>query len=359
MKNFKIRIKSTVAALPFIGFAILLSSCGSGSSSSTNSTIPLADEVVGLSLQGPLAGKKAYKLDSNINIPNCWNDSVNWTGSELYYGLSSASFTKLLAGQGLVRDMACVLPRVQTNNDYFDIYRAKLENGVWQTYYQHIDDINSDAGASVSGTTMAYTVYNPSGDWDIFLTTQISQDAWNTPVAFERNSTCLEDNAHVYANGTKIIFESTRLDSAGSTCDSNSENHTLWFSEKTGSSWSTPTLIPGDPNVGNKNTQPWVDETNGYLYWTSDTECACIRRIAWVNDAPVGSYETVITPDILSLSNGTADGKIVFVGEYSQSNDYAFISCAKATDSGDGTDPDLFMGKWSIDVDLCVIPLQK
>ena len=254
--------------------------------------------------------------------------------------------------------MACSLPRVQTNDDYFDIYRAKLENGAWKTFYQNIDDTNSDAGASVSGSTMAYTIYNPSGDWEIYLTEKISDNAWNTPVAFERNSSCLEDNAHIYANGTKIIFESTRLDSLGSTCDSNSENHTLWFSEKTASSWSAPILIPGDPNVGDKNTQPWVDEANGYLYWTSDTECACIRRIAWVNDATVGSYETVITPDILSLFMGTADGKIVFVGEYSQSNDYAFISCAKATESVGGTDTDLYMGKWSMDVDLCVIPLE-
>ena len=366
MKKLYILIAPTITALAFVGVAVLVSGCGSSSSNSPNTNndqslvIPLGDEVVGLSLTGPLSGKKAYKLDSRINIPNCWNDSVNWVGSELYFGLSSASFTKLLAGQGLVRDMACSLPRDQGIDDYFDIYRAKLENGVWQTFYQNIDDINSDAGASVSGTTMAYTVYNPSGDWEIFLTEQISEDVWNTPVAFERNSTCLEDNAHVYANGTKIIFESTRLDSSGSTCDSNAENHTLWFSEKTGSAWSAPTLITGDPNEGKKNTQPWVDETNGYLYWTSDTECACIRRIAWVNDATVGSFETVITPDILSLfsSTETADGKIVFVGEYSQSDKYAFVSCAQATDSGVVNDPDFYLGKWSMDVDLCVIPLE-
>ena len=203
---------------------------------------------------------------------------------------------------------------------------------------------------------MAYTVYKSSGDWDIFLKERIAENVWSNPVAFERNSACPEDNAQVYANGTKIIFESTRLDSLGNSCNTDSNKKTLWFSKKTGSSWSVPTLIPGDPNVGDKNTQPWVDEANGYLYWTADTECACIRRIAWVNDAPAGNFETVITPSVQALSQGTADGKIVFVGEYSQSDQYAFFACAKATNSGDGTDSNLYKGKWSIDVDLCVIP---
>ena len=363
MKKFHRLSAFALFAIPIVGVAFVIGSCSSSSNATISSvdqssTIPLGEEVVGLTLAGPLSGKKAYKLDSNINIPNCWKDSVNWAGTELYYGISSASFTKLLAGQGLVRDSACALPRVQVNDDYFDIYKAVLTDGEWQIYYQNIDEVNTEAGASVSGSTMVYTIYNPSGNWDLFLTEKISDNAWNTSVAFERNSLCQEDNAQVYANGSKIIFESTRLDSAGNTCDSNTDHHSLWFSEKTGSSWSEPSLIPGDPNLGDKNTQPWVDEANGYLYWTSDTECACVRRIAWVNDAPVGSYETVITPDIVSLINGTADGKIVFVGEYSQSDKYAFVSCAQATESGDGTDPDLYQGKWMIDIDLCVIPLE-
>lgn len=351
-------ISSAKALIGCFWFSLLISGCSGGSNSGDNqhTKIPLGAEVLGLTLAGPLTGKTVYKLDGDINIPNCWNDSVTWTGSALYYGLSSASFTKLLAGQGLTYEPTCLLPRIQVNDDFFDIYRAALVNGAWQVFYQNIDPINSDAGASVSGSTMAYTIYNPSGDWDIFLTEMSSENVWNTPVAFAENSTCREDNAQVYANGTKIIFESTRLDGLGNTCNADSEKRTLWFSKKTGPTWSTPTLIPGAPNLGDKNTQPWVDEPNGYLYWTADTECACIRRVPWVNDAPAGSYETVITPSIQALSLGTADGKIVFVGEYSHSDEYAFFACAKATDSGDGTDPDLFNGKWQVDVDLCVIP---
>ncbi len=344
----------------FIGIIFLITGCNATNSSSASSNqsivVPLGEAVVGLTLVGPLSGKKAYKLDNSINLPNCWNDSVIWTGSDLYYALSSASFTKLLAGQGLVNDPTCLLPRVQVNSDYFDIYRAKIVNGVWQTIYQNIDPINTEAGVSVSGSVMAYTVYNPNGNWEIFMTEMISENVWNTSIAFERNSLCPEDNANLYANGTKIVFESTRLDGIGSSCEADAEKKSLWLSKKTGETWSIPVLIPGDPNVGDKNTQPWVDEANGYLYWTSDTECACIRRVKWVNDTPIGNYETIVTPAVQTLSQGTADGKIVFVGEYSHSDEYAFFACAKATRSGDGTDSNLFNGKWDINIDLCVVP---
>ena len=365
MKKISSNIASVIKIITLAGVIILANGCDSSSSENKDSTdpgsppplvIPLGEEVSGVTLAGPISGKKAYKLDNNINLPNCWSDSANWTGSELYYGISRASFTKLAAGQGLVTDAACLLPRVQVNDDYFDIYKAKVINGVWQINYQNIDGINTEAGVSVSGSTMSYTIYEPSGNWDIYLTQQISDNVWDTPVAFEQNSACPEDNPQIYANGSKIIFESSRLDGAGGSCDADPENKSLWFSKLTGSTWSTPVLIPGDPNVGTKNTQPWIDEANGYLYWTADKECACIRRIKWVNDASVGNFETVLTPAIETLSQGTADGKIVFVGEYSHSDEYAFFACAQAAERGDGSDPDLLDGKWDIDLGLCVIP---
>ena len=319
-------------------------------------TIPLGPAVEGLTFGASLAGKPAYQLDSSINISNCWQDSAMWTGSSLYFGLGNANYSKLAAGQGLVRDADCLLPVAQRGADFFDIYRATIVDGAWVVTHQGIDSVNSNAGVSVSGGVMAYTVYNPSGNWDIFLAQNITDDIWNTAVPFERNSVCPEDNAQVYADGTKIIFESTRLDGEGSACDTDSEQKSLWFSEQINGNWSLPTLIAGDPNIGNKNTQPWVDEVNHYLYWSADTECGCIRRIAWEDDAPVGNYETIITPAVGALEQGIADGKIVFVGEYSHDDDYVFFACAKATESGDGTDPDLLNGKWQIDIDLCVLP---
>ncbi|MDF1882307.1 hypothetical protein JHD50_13520, partial [Sulfurimonas sp. MAG313] len=160
--------------LIFFSLVLVNIGCNSTDSSSTPSNqvmlVPLGEAVVGLRLEGPLSGKKAYKLDKRINLPNCWNDSVIWTGSDLYFGLSSASFTKLIAGQGLINDPTCLLPRAQVNNDYFDIYKAKIVNGQWQSTYQNIDPINTEAGVSVSGSIMAYTLYDPNGNWDIYMT---------------------------------------------------------------------------------------------------------------------------------------------------------------------------------------------
>lgn len=335
---------------------------GAGGASTSDATsppvvsIPLGARVQGLSLSGPLAGRQAYALDERINLPGCWHDSVLWTGQALFYGASSTSFTRLLSGQGFVDDSRCVLPRRQSGDDHFDIYRATVVNGVWQSSYQGIDPVHSDSAASVSAQNMAYTRYDVSGNWDIFLTRRASENAWEPAQAFEWNSACPEDNPHLYAAGSKMIFESTRIDGTSSACKSDAEHKSLWFSQKVGQHWTAPTLIAGAPNAGDKNTQPWVDEEQGYLYWTADSECACIRRVEWINDAPQGAYENVITPAIGELTTGTADGKIVFVGEFSQSDSHAFFACAKAKKKGDGLDPSLFMGTWEIDVDLCVAP---
>ena len=71
-----------------------------------------------------------------------------------------------------------------------------------------------EASVSVSASDMAYIVYNLNGDWDIFITEMISKNVWNISTAFEKNSLCSEDNANLYANGTKIILEPTRLSSS-------------------------------------------------------------------------------------------------------------------------------------------------
>jgi len=98
---------SEISAVLLVVLSALIVGCGSRSSGRNSVTFPPGEEVVGLVLEGLLANKINYKLGNSINIPNCRPDSVNWTDSELYFGLSSVSFTKLLANQGLVRGRTC------------------------------------------------------------------------------------------------------------------------------------------------------------------------------------------------------------------------------------------------------------
>jgi hypothetical protein len=130
-------LAATITTLTFVGFAdCCVADASLNSNRNSAMIIPLGEEVVGLTLEGPLSGKKAYRLDNHINIPNCWKDSVTWTGSALFYALSSASFTKLLTGRGMVRGAACSLPRTQGDRDYFDTYMVKMVNEVtpWRLY---------------------------------------------------------------------------------------------------------------------------------------------------------------------------------------------------------------------------------
>ena len=173
---------------------------------------------------------------------------------------------------------------------------------------------------------------------------------------FAHNSDCQEDNPEIYADGAKMIFESSRTRADGSRCDSNSQNKSLWFTEREDGSWTLPTRLSGAPSVNDKNTQPWVDEESGYLYWTADKECACIRRVRWIDDKVVGDFEDIVVPSIVGISRGTADGKIVFVGEYSEAEGHVFFACGLASLESSGGDRYLFNGRWTIEIRLCVAP---
>jgi len=330
-------------------------SCGSDDSPGPNG-IPLGEEVKGVTLSGPLAGRKIHFLRDDINIPRCWKDSVHWTGSELYYAVSSTNFTKLIAGVANEADPGCALPSGQSD-PYFDIYRAVAVNGNWDITRLSMNSNTVDAGMSLSGDTMVYTVYQDPGPWNLFFTTETSDNVWSPPDPFQYNSACIEDNAELFDNGEKMIFESKRIDAAGSSCDPG-DTRQIWLSEKNpDDSWKLPVLISGEPNDGDRVSQPWVDEENGYLYWTADSLCGCIRRIPFDGTTASGAAETVITPSIWELISGQdVDGKVVFVGEYSHAKGYAFIACGLARGDAGASDPNLYMGKWDITINVCVIP---
>lgn len=316
--------------------------------------IPLGELVSGVTLGGPLAGKQMFLLPEEVNIPGCWMDSPHWTGSQLFFGLTSMNFSKLISGAAIEFNPQCRLPQGQTSGA-FDIYGASWAGGKWQIKRQSLNSGDSDAGISTSGNNIAYVIYSSEPkSWDIYFADRASGGNWGAPYAFGLNSACREDNPAIFAGGTKIIFESNRKDAAGGSCYDPEVDDImkLWYSEKTQDcSWAEPVLLSGAPNQGEKNTQPWVDEENGYLYWTADKECGCIRRIPFDGKNVSGQFETVVTPSIASLFDGTADGKVVFVGEYSQGSGNAFVSCAIASQGGP------YLGKWNISINLCAIPL--
>jgi hypothetical protein len=314
-------------------------------------------EVTGLVFGGHLAGRKAFVLDDTINRGHCWADSVTWTGDELFFALSGIDFTSLQSGAGYRREPDCVLPQGQ-RGFAFDIYRATLERGGWSVTGFPYNSPESDAGISVSGDMMAYVIYHADNDWNIYLSRRDERDGWSAPATFSQNSECREDNPQIYADARKMIFESGRERADGASCHRDAEHRALWLSRAVDGVWQRPEPLTGPPAVNTKNTQPWVDEASGFLYWTADRECACIRRVRWVGDAAVGAAEDIVTPAVRELAAGTADGKAVFVGEYSEAEGYAFFSCALAADRDPtGSTRGYARGRYEIDIQLCVVSL--
>ncbi len=124
-----------------------------GEDCSVAAGIPVEREVSGLTLGGHLAGKKVYLLPDEINFPNCWKDSVTWTGEDLYYAVTALDFTKLLTGTAYEFKPECTLPPEQEGSE-FSIYRARPVKGGWEVNFQSIGLDSQAAGMSLSGNRL-------------------------------------------------------------------------------------------------------------------------------------------------------------------------------------------------------------
>jgi hypothetical protein len=284
-----------------------------------------------------------YLLGGGANLSDCWQDSEYWDGTTLWYGLSSISWTHLAAtSPSYVADSGCTLPSAQVGGSVFNIYAATLQ----------------------SGPQMAFVSYEKTGSdlGNIYLTLRTGPNVWTTPVAFNQNSSsCNEDNPDIYANGTKMIFESNRANPTATSCNGSS-NQQLWQSNLNNGVWSTPTALVGAPTRGTQAQQPWLDESTGKLYWTGDVSICGGGVLNCVLEAdPSGANWSSIANVIIQptpLVPGSADGKVVLVGQFTEANGYAMASCGIATETDPtGSTPSLFASRWTIYFSACVIPL--
>ena len=271
---------STIARFYLIcGIALCLGSCGGGGSDNT-APLPLGAAVSGVTLAGPLAGKTMYLLPPSVSPSHCWNDSVEWTGTELFYAISSINWTTLDVSATIAYDPACspqpgfASPATGT----FNIYRAVVSGGSWVLSNLPVNDgqTASVAAPKISGSTLAYVKYEKSAAaGNIYLAIRNGDNSYSSSIAFPRNSTsCNDDNPDVFANGTQMIFESSRSDPAASSCGALQK---LWSSQFDGTTWSTPVALTGAPaNETAGAFQPWVDANQSNLYWTANgaTDCA-------------------------------------------------------------------------------------
>jgi hypothetical protein len=70
----------------------------SNASSPGENVTPIGGALAGATFSGPLAGKQLYLLNAPIDPPGCWVDSEFWSGTELFFSISSLDYNALLNG---------------------------------------------------------------------------------------------------------------------------------------------------------------------------------------------------------------------------------------------------------------------
>jgi hypothetical protein len=348
------------------GIALCLVSCGGGGTGTVN-PLPLGAPVSGVTLAGPLASKTMYLLPASVNPSHCWMDSVAWTGTELFYGISSINWTSLTQLSAIVYDPAC-LPQpgfASPGTGTFNIYRAVVRGGSWVLSNLPVNDGQtvSVAAPKISSNTLAYVKYEKtSAAGNIYLATRTGDNSYSSSVAFSGNSAnCDDGNPDIFGSGTQMIFESSRADQAATSCSATLKG--LWISQYDGASWSPPVAIAGAPAHETAGAfQPWVDANQANLYWTATgaTDCAgsvttCVKTAAYSGGTPSTTATQIITPTaVASWSNGV----VGYVGQYTSANGYSFVTCGIVADiDPTGSTTGLIFGRYKINFNICAIPL--
>ena len=333
--------------------SLLLAACSAAPSTSTDggttaaNDMPIGTELTGVTLSGSLAGKKMYLLPAIMNPSGCWMDSQYWTGSELFFGISSLDWTALNNGS-LSYNSSCspsAAFAAQTGSGVtgnFNIYRAKVVDSAWVLTNLSVNTSQtvSLSAAKLSGTLMAFVKYEKSSaNGNIYLTSRLGDNSFSAPTAFAQNSSaCNDDNPVLVNSGTRIIFTSSRAVADGSSCGANSVKK-LWSSTYSGGAWQTPVAFSAPvPSGSGVVDQAWLDSVGTHLYWTGSGTTDCTGTVTTCIKTATGSgtsfpnFVTQIVTPISVLSWPTTAGDFVsHVGQFTQSSGISFLVCGIST----------------------------
>jgi len=315
----------------------------SGSDSSSSSTFPVGPELSGATLAGPLAGKHLYLVPGAVNPTGCWVDSEYWSGSELFFGITSFDYTSL-TNSTLTQNSSCEpTPGFDPQNSpgvtgNFNIYRAVVQGGSWvlTNLPLNLNEITSLAAPKFDGDHMVFAKYEKSnGQANIYFSTRTGDNSYTTPVAFTWNSsTCNDDNPTIFNSGNQVIWTSTRTVADGSAC-SGTDLKTFWSSTFSGGAWGTPVPITGTPASATSTVdQAWVDTAETTMYWTAaSADCTgspeiCIMMAGGSGTNWSTNPTQIATPlNILQWPTSSTDPFVSLIGQFTMSNGYAFAAC--------------------------------
>ncbi len=299
---------------------------------------PVAGAIQGLTLAGGWTNPRA--LPAEINTIG-WEDSANISadGKTLYFSytqydfaaLASSSHTLVLTGPN----------RPGMKGPGFDVFEATIAGGAWSVADSTVNSADpqlSEAatGVDVDETRMAFINFSTNGD--IYLSEKTA-GAWavgGTKLPPNVNTTCVEDNPTLSADGLTLWFDSNR--STAGCQDGHGTREVFVTHDLGGGAWSDPVVVTGGPGDASQGYawQAFVTADGSEIWWSGfGTGCSgsalCLYEAPRVSDDVWGTPSVIITP-----SASGATGQAYTLGEASITADGHYLYFAYITNDSAG-----------------------
>lgn len=283
-------------------------------------TAPLGPAVTGAVLHD--GWRDLREVPGPVNVDGGWTDSVMVTrnGRRLYYGYSRYDFWQFYLSVstptgGGVQFVPTGPARPGMTGDAFKIFRADLRPEGWREIFHPVngDPALSEASAAVN-TAEDLLVFSrfPAGLPRALYYSSHTVNGWSLPAEVPGvNSPCDDDNGFPVGDlqrGTTFYFESTRADTAATSCGSKHRLFRVYFPP--GAAPAGVELVPG--LAGGDDSQVFVSPDQREIYFTS------------VRNGQYGVFTATLQPggdygDVRPVITGTTappfTGRVVLMGE--------------------------------------------
>ena len=225
------------------------------------------------------AGKPSEPLPPvPINTTTGWSDSpfISRDGQRLYFMYSRYDFAPWILSGGAQAPVLSGPDRPGLHHsgnpfDESDIYMAtRRADGTWSepVNLPFNDDSGDSSGMEIEGGNAFVWLHGSGSARNIVMARRNADGSWGSPVnlgaGINNHATgVLQDNPHISPDGNSLWFTSNRPGGAG--------QRDIWFSTRTGATWSTPVNIGPPVNTAGEEDQFWYSPVGTDMYWNGPT----------------------------------------------------------------------------------------
>lgn len=191
------------------------------------------------------------------------------------YPLNSALPNSVCSLTPELNELVIINEYYQDGSMYKGFSTSKLiGNGNWSfptplliyDYHNLSDEVNLNMSEDGSIIIMAIKREDSKGANDLYVSHRISDNTYSKPESIGSviNTIYQESTPYISRDGLFLYFSSNRPDGYGG-----SDIYVSKRLDNTWSQWSEPTLLPPPINSVYDDSQPYVNEATGYIYFTS------------------------------------------------------------------------------------------